>query len=317
MGAPFFESSTVAVHQRYGRGGTDRLPIVSSVMADERALEALLAGSAEWSRFLAAVPGRDIDLAGADLTAANLSDADLINADLTRADLTDADLINANLTRADLTDANLINARLTRADLTAASLFGADLTRANLTRASLFGADLTGADLTDANLTAADLTAANLIAANLTRANLTHTDFTAANLTRANLTRTHITGAILDRAVADGAVADGAWMSSDTRNTQGLDVGGFLIGEWPLGTSGADVPDFGTVRIGIPELRGGMPAGELARLSDAITVIAELSQRVGVELKQWMLSEDDRGGGTSVLTATAGDEFGPIVVRRI
>jgi len=72
-----------------------------------------------------------------------------------RADLAGADLTWANLTRANLTEANLTWANLTRANLA-----GADLTRANLTRANLAGADLTRADLTRANLTRANLTGA-------------------------------------------------------------------------------------------------------------------------------------------------------------
>lgn len=71
------------------------------------------------------------------------------------------------------------------------------------------------------------------------------------------------------------------------------------------------------MRIAIPNLPGRVAAGELARLSDAIAVIAELSERVGTELGRRLLRDDDRGGGTSVLTATAGDQYGPIVVQRI
>ncbi|MBJ7321735.1 MAG: pentapeptide repeat-containing protein [Rhodococcus sp.] len=246
-------------------------------MADERAVEALLAGSVAWSRFRAAAPSSAIDLT---------------RAFLFRADLTGLDLTGAVLTGANLPDANL--------------------TDANLSRAYLAGANLSRAYLTDANLTDANLSRAYLIYADLTRANLTR-----ANLTRANLTDAHLTGADLTGATLNGASLSGVHMSSDTRSTQGLDVGGFLIGNRPLGTGWTDVPGSGTVRIGIPDLTGGMDPGELARLSDAITVIAELSQRVGAELGRRLLGDDDRGGGTSVLTATAGDEFGPIVVRRI
>ncbi|OZF26018.1 pentapeptide repeat-containing protein [Rhodococcus sp. 14-2483-1-2] len=336
-------------------------------MADERALEALLAGSAAWSQFLVAVRGQDIDLTGAnltdtnltrvnltranltranltranlsgailtntdltgailtntdltdtDLTRTHLTDIDLTGAILTRAILTRASLTNTNLTNTNLTAANLFGARLADANLTGANLTGANLTRANLTRANLTRANLAAANLADANLTGAILTGANLFGADLTGAYLTDTDVFGANLTRAILSRAYLAGSNLTGAILDGAVLGGARVSSYTRNTQGLDVGGFLIGNRPLGTSGTDVPDSGTVRIGIPVLPGGMDPGELARLSDALTVIAELSQRVGAELGRRLLRDDDRGGGTSVLTATAGDEFGPIVVRRI
>lgn len=103
-------------------------------------------------------------------------------------------------------------------------------------------------------------------------------------------------------------------MSVSTTNAQGLSVGGFLIGQHP---SGGGFPDRETVRIAIPRLPGRVAAGELARLSDAITVIAELSERVGAELGRRFLPDDDKGGVISVLTATAGEPYEPIVVRRI
>ena len=77
--------------------------------------------------------------------------------DLAGANLTGANLFRANLTGADLTGANLFRANLTGADLTGANLTGADLTGANLAGADLAGANLTGANLTGANLYGADL----------------------------------------------------------------------------------------------------------------------------------------------------------------
>ena len=97
---------------------------------------------------------------------ANLAGADLSGANLMRAYLADADLMHANLMRANLAYANLMHANLMRANLA----------YANLMRAYLAGADLTGADLTGAYLTGAYLTGANLTGANLADANLADAD---------------------------------------------------------------------------------------------------------------------------------------------
>jgi uncharacterized protein YjbI with pentapeptide repeats len=280
-------------------------------MADERALEALRAGRVVWARYRATVPGPDIDLTDAILDGATLFDANLTDVNFTAANLTVANLSGATLVRANLTAANLSGANLTDVTLGGANLTGANLTGANLSGATLVGANLSGATLVAAHLVA-NLTDANLSGANLTGANLTDATLTDANLSGANLTGANLTDARLD-----GAVLYGLYVSVDTRSTQGLDVGGFLVGNRPLGTGWTDVPGSGTVRVGIPVLPGGMDPGELTRLSDAIAVIAELSERVGAELGRRLLRDDDRGGGASVLTATAGDEFGPIVVRRI
>ncbi|MDI9894725.1 pentapeptide repeat-containing protein [Rhodococcus sp. IEGM 1381] len=285
-------------------------------MADEQALEALLVGGRTWSEFRSEralrPAGQIIDLTNSDLGGADLSDADLVGVYLTGSDLAGAALGGANLTHAFLDNVNLTHAFLEDANLTDADLLSADLDRAHLVGADLTYANLAGADLTNANLTNANLTNANLIGADLINANLTR-----ANLTRANLTRANVAGANLTGAKLNGTRLGDLSVSGSTRNTQGLHVGDFLIGRHPSKVGGSDVPDPGTVRIAIPDLPGGMDAGELARLSDAIAVVAEMSQRVGAELGRRLLRDDDRGRGTSVLTATAGDDFGPIVLQRI
>jgi len=67
------------------------------------------------------------------------------------------DLAGANLTGADLRRANLTDANLAWTDLAGANLTGADLRRADLTDAKLTWTDLAGANLAGANLTGADL----------------------------------------------------------------------------------------------------------------------------------------------------------------
>lgn len=91
-------------------------------------------------------------LAGADLTSADLSHCTLTNVDLRTADLGNANLSQATLVAADLRDAILINAILDRADLTGARLNGVDLRNAILSQAILTGADLSDADLRNAIL---------------------------------------------------------------------------------------------------------------------------------------------------------------------
>jgi len=127
------------------------------------------------------------NLAGANLSGADLSfelhaGVILSDADLIGANLFSADLAVADFSRADLTNANLISASLNGADLSFASLIGADLAVANLNGADLIGASLIDADLTDADLSRADLTEADLTGANLFDADLTGADLTNANL---------------------------------------------------------------------------------------------------------------------------------------
>jgi uncharacterized protein YjbI with pentapeptide repeats len=73
-----------------------------------------------------------------------------VRAVLTEANLAGADLTGANLERAFLRDANLRGAKLTGARLREATLYGANLANAILDDADLTGADMQGVVLTDA-----------------------------------------------------------------------------------------------------------------------------------------------------------------------
>jgi hypothetical protein len=79
---------------------------------------------------------------------------------LAGCNLSGADLTNAQLAGANLKGANLLNATLAGANLNGANLNGANLNSANLTGANLTGANLTGANLNSANLTGANLQSA-------------------------------------------------------------------------------------------------------------------------------------------------------------
>ena len=102
------------------------------------------------------------DLAGADLTAANLRDSSLQRAQMAGARLIRVEAPDSRFISADLTDADFTEAVLHNADLTRATLRGARFIRADLRRARLFRADLTGADLTGADLTGTDFSGAIL-----------------------------------------------------------------------------------------------------------------------------------------------------------
>ena len=131
--------------------------------------------------------------------------ANLAGYDLSGADLSEASLGRANLSGADLSEANLGRANLSEANLGKADLSGADLGRANLSGASLRGADLRGADLSGADLDEANLSGANLGMANLRGADLSEGDLDGANLSGANLGRANLRGAIFDGANLSGA----------------------------------------------------------------------------------------------------------------
>jgi uncharacterized protein YjbI with pentapeptide repeats len=148
-------------------------------------------------------------LARANLAGADLSGANLVGASLAETDLTGARLEGATLVEADLRGANLRAAALARADLTGADLTGVDLRAADLAEANLQGADLAGPgpyradlfevevgglDLPTTALRGADLRAANLRGAKLMGLNLESTNLAGANLCGANLK-----GAILSK----------------------------------------------------------------------------------------------------------------------
>ncbi len=141
-----------------------------------------------------------VGLAGADLSGAMLHRADLSDAGLPVAKLSDAWLHDADLSGALLYDTNLSGAKLHRADLSNAVLDRADLSRrAELTGAKLSDADLRGADLSDAYLEDANLSGAWLEDANLSDAMLHDANLSGARLESAR----GLTQSRLDEAVAD------------------------------------------------------------------------------------------------------------------
>jgi 2-iminobutanoate/2-iminopropanoate deaminase len=109
-----------------------------------------------------------VDLAGADLTGANL-----VNVKLQNANLQGAKLRLTNLNKLDFSGLDLAKVNLSGADLGETNLSKVCLGGANLERASLRWANLIGANLKGANLKRADLTGANIYRASFEEADLT------------------------------------------------------------------------------------------------------------------------------------------------
>jgi hypothetical protein len=155
---------------------------------NQKHVDLLKSGSAEWNKWRVENPTIVPDLSGADLRNASLSGADLRAANFKNADLRAANLRAANLRTADLRGANLSNAILWSASLTGAELKGADLSGADLRSVNFRAADLKEANLTDtdlgeANFRSADLTSATLIGAKTND----FTDFRNSIINRARL----------------------------------------------------------------------------------------------------------------------------------
>lgn len=109
-----------------------------------------------------------LDLAGVDLTGAEIRDSSFKRTDLGGAVLVGVDgrrakFVSARLVGADLSQANLVGTDFTSADLTGARLVHADLRQARFFRAVLRDADLTGAKLERADFLYADLAGARWV----------------------------------------------------------------------------------------------------------------------------------------------------------
>ena len=108
-------------------------------MADQEALNALLAGRDSWNTYREQHPAdaqTRVDLTAANLIGAVMVGARLLSADLYGADLTDAVLVGASMDGTDLSNATLVGANLAAADLGSSAMLGADFSGANLAAVS-------------------------------------------------------------------------------------------------------------------------------------------------------------------------------------
>lgn len=160
-------------------------------MGNEQQLEALKKGVAVWNQWRQDNPNETIDLAEADLAGRDLSTANLAQAFLRKADFHGARLNHTDLTGARLEQAEFSEADLRAAVLAQASLAGADFTHANLEQSNLSGADLHDAILVQANLERSNVTRANLRDADLTHARIVAANFTGSDVAGADLHRVH------------------------------------------------------------------------------------------------------------------------------
>uniref|UniRef100_A0A6C0KGV6 Pentapeptide repeat-containing protein n=1 Tax=viral metagenome TaxID=1070528 RepID=A0A6C0KGV6_9ZZZZ len=177
----------------------DSLRIIPYITPESR-IRGNLAGHDLSFADLRYIAGMDADLTGADLTGSDIREANLIGAKLTGANLAHADIRDAYLKGANLVGANLVGVNLRGANLERANLSGARLKGVNFRHAEIRGTNLTGAYLAEANLERADLRGVNLSGSNLTGANLTGADLTGANLEGANLTGVDLTNVDLSNA---------------------------------------------------------------------------------------------------------------------
>lgn len=117
-------------------------------MANKKHLKILKQGVDTWNAWRKQHPKSKPNLAGADLSSANLK-----HVDFSRTNLSTANLQNADLTRADLSGTRLTRAELNAATLNFATFFGTNLIGANLLEAFLGLAKFYRAIVGDANFT--------------------------------------------------------------------------------------------------------------------------------------------------------------------
>lgn len=222
-------------------------------MAIPQHLEVLKQGVAAWNKWRTVNVDTEPDLAGCDLSKADLKGANLGETDLRWADLTWADLGGANLNRADLRRANLSGAifnmaNLSEANLSETYLSGADLSEADLKRAIFIRADLASADMSKADCQRADFRWAYLIKAIFNGANLS-----GANLIEANLTKAEFKQSNLEEAF----VAWSCFGDNDLGETIGLNAvkhfGPSTIGIDTIYRSKGHIPEEFLRGAGVPE----------------------------------------------------------------
>ena len=222
-------------------------------MAIPQHLEVLKQGVAAWNKWREDNPGEEPDLAGANLSKADLKQANFRETDLRWADLTRSNLSGAYLNRADLRRANLSQAvfkkaTLSEANLSETYLSGADFREADLKKAFFIRSDLSSVDLSKSDCQRADFRWAYLIKARFNGANLGGANLIEANLTKAELKQSDLSEAF---------VAWSCFGDNDLSQTVGLNVvkhfGPSTIGIDTIYRSRGNIPEEFLRGAGVPE----------------------------------------------------------------
>ena len=166
-------------------------------MANEEQLVTLKQGAKVWNGWRAQNPDIAVDLSNATVWGTNLFYLGISPEFIELASPEWADLAGVNLSHADLRGAQLNHAYLMEADFTNANLSHINLNGALLSKANFSSANLRDANLGQADLRKCLLTQADLSDANLQEATLTEADLSGAHLTGSDFWRATIGGTIL------------------------------------------------------------------------------------------------------------------------
>ncbi|NQY79006.1 MAG: pentapeptide repeat-containing protein [Candidatus Caenarcaniphilales bacterium] len=134
--------------------------------------------------FLPGANFTNANLTGADLNSSLLEDGNFEGANLSGVNLALAFLGNTNFKRANLSEANLVGARLIDVNFFGANLSKAHFAESELENSSFFGANLTGVDLQRLGFDNIDFRKADLTEASLYRSDMSNANFTGATFHR-------------------------------------------------------------------------------------------------------------------------------------
>ncbi len=198
-----------------GQNVKDVSPNQSSLWEDVQAVMTAIGGRGELGLALEKRAKFILDLHGADLSSTLLSGMNLAGADLSRANLRDADFFGIPTPPPDLSEPipsgpNQPEARFIASELVTPDLSGMDNHRANLSLSILSDADLSGTYLLGADLSGAQLINANLSNSRIVYANLRKAVLCDANLSGAFVLDSDLSGANLGSANLSGARLLGA-----------------------------------------------------------------------------------------------------------
>jgi len=157
-----------------------------------------------------------VNLSGANLSGSVLIGVDFFQNNLTGADFTGADFSSAMIYQQDFRGSILENVNFSNADLNEANLSGMDIRTINLTGAAVGGSDLSGADLRGIQLDAVRISSSNLSHAKLVGVDFRQIlgGFYEVDFRLADLSMTNLSGVPVADSLFSGANFTGADISS-------------------------------------------------------------------------------------------------------